>query len=336
MVVPSSMLAAKKRSILPCFTPFTNCVKIDTVTTPQPGAGQVLVQVAGSSVNPCDVDYLEFHIGCGGGQGILGMDVAGTVVQVGDGVTRLKVGDEVWADGGGVKGVSGTMAQFAVLSEAQTALKPKALSMIEAATIPLVGFTALELLTKSGAPWTNRTNVTVVVTSGSGGTGFVLVQLAKKAFSAARVVSAASGAANLALVQKWGADLVVDYHEQEVFDALPDESVDIVIDNIGLKGTADKAMRTLKQGSAYVLLPGGGGGAISKKPKAGVTQINFGYTDASSHAGLDTLAALFDAGKLEPHVYQQYPLANVSAAFAASKTGHVVGKVAVEVPRPTA
>merc|ERR1719473_587721 len=98
----------------------------------------------------------------------------------------------------------------------------------------------------------------------------MVVQLAKKAFGAARVVSAASGADNIALVKEWGADSVIDYHEQEVFDALSENSVDVVIDNIGLKGTADKAMRTLKQGSVYVLLPGGGGGAISKKPKAGV------------------------------------------------------------------
>jgi NADPH:quinone reductase-like Zn-dependent oxidoreductase len=124
-------------------------------------------------VNPCDVDYVEFGIGCSGGKGTrgrlqnrreprdhigpgtLGMDVAGTVVAVGDGVSRLKVryavreaarvqklvrrllplvcfrqvGDEVWADGGGVAGVTGTMAQYALLSEEQTGLKPASMNV---------------------------------------------------------------------------------------------------------------------------------------------------------------------------------------------------------------
>ena len=74
---------------------------------------------------------------------------------------------------------------------------------------------------------------------------------------------------------------------KEIFDALPDNSVDIVFDNYGAKGTADKAMRAMKSGGTFLLLPGGGGGTLSKNPKKGVKQINFGYTSSSDHANLD-------------------------------------------------
>ena len=249
---------------------------------------------------------------------------------MGPSVTRLKVGDEVWADVGGVSGDSGAMAQYSVVSEMQTGLKPDGLNFTEAGTIPLVGLTALEMLVKSGAPWSSLgPNVTVVITSGSGGTGFLAVQLAKRAFGAARVVSATSGAANIALVKQWGADLVIDYKVDEIFDALPDDSVDIVIDNYGAKGTADKAMRTIRVGGTYLILPGGEGGQISAHPKAGVRQINFGLTTSTNHSGLDQLAQYFNAGKLVPHVFATYELSAAAAAFALSKAGDVVGKVAV-------
>ena len=82
-----------------------------------PLPGMVLVGVKASSVNPCDVDYVEYRVGCPGGAGTLGMDVSGVVVAVGSDVSRLKVGDAVWADGGGLPGVTGAMADFALLHE---------------------------------------------------------------------------------------------------------------------------------------------------------------------------------------------------------------------------
>jgi len=313
-----------------CQTPFA-CIQTHTVAVPKPAQGQVLVQVGGSSVNPCDVDYVEFGFGCPGGKGTLGMDVAGTVVAVGEGVSRLKVGDEVWADGGGVAGVTGTMAQYALLSEEQTGLKPASMNMTEAGTIPLAGLTALECLQKTGAPWTGRQNVTVVITSGSAGTGFIALQLAKHVYGASTVVTATTGAANTAFVKQMGADVVVDYHVQEVFDALPDDSVDIVFDNFGAKGTADKAMPKIRSGGIYLVLPGGNGGSISSNPKAGVTQITFGGTTSGDHTQLDILKGFADEGKLAPHVFAAFTLDTAAQAFALSKTGAVVGKVAVAV-----
>ena len=243
---------------------------------------------------------------------------------------RLKVGDSVWADLGGLKGDIGAMAEYSLVQENQTGLAPASgVNGTAAGTIPLVGLTALELLQKAFAKFTRpEKNLTIVVTSGSGGTGFMLLQLAKRYYNASSVVTSASSS-NFAFCKDMGADVVIDYHTAGVFDALQDNSVDVVVDNHGAKGTADLAMRTLRSGGVYILLPGGGGGTLSKKGKAGVTQVNYGLTTSGDHAGLDILKNLFEQGRLKPHVQQTFTLETAAQAFALSKAGHVVGKVAV-------
>ena len=106
------------------------------------------------------------------------MDVAGTVAKIGRGDCRLKVGDRVWADLGGVKGDTGGMADYAVVRCAQAGIAPRAINLTAAGTIPLAGLTSVEALEAMGAPWP-QPNLTMVVTSGTGGTGYIGVQLAK-------------------------------------------------------------------------------------------------------------------------------------------------------------
>jgi len=194
--------------------------------------------------------------------------------------------------------------------------------------MPCVAVTSLECLRSTGAPWANRTNVTVAITSGQGGTGFIGIQLAK-ALTAAHVITAASGD-GIAFVKSMGADWVIDYAKQEMFDALPDNSVDIVYDNYGAKGTADKAMHAIRTGGVYLVMDTGGGGTISKHPKAGVTQIAFGLADLSDHTkGLDILKSLFEAGKLHTHTQASYNLTGVTTAFNVDTSGKVLGKLAI-------
>ena len=265
--VPDTMTAAYKAGINPfCQTPF-NCVKTHTIKTPTPGKGEVLIEVASSSVNPCDVDYLEFGVGCSGGGGVLGMDVGGTVAAVGEGCTRLKVGDRVWSDTGALKGDSGGMATYAVTTEMQTGLAPSNLNLTEAGVVPLVGLTALEMWDKVATAFggaNKLANKTMVVTAGTGGTGHMGLQMGKKVFEAGTMVTSTSGAEDIALAKHWGADVVVDYKvrvretplpllprpahdcrcsrptsraplkvQNDVFEKLADNSVDIVFDNYG-------------------------------------------------------------------------------------------------------
>lgn len=104
------------------------------------------------------------------------------------------------------------------------------------------------------------------------------------------MITAATGNDTISVVKQLGADIVVDYRccviplmniftfyfscrEKEIWDILEDDSVDVVYDNIGLKGTASKALAKIRKGGTYLLLPGGGGGTLSNKTKPGHSTI---------------------------------------------------------------
>jgi len=304
-----------------CSGPSWSCVSVQTVQVPPIRSGSVVISVSASSVNPINIDLVEYPHATG----LIGTDVSGTVVNISTGpdCSHLTLGSEVWASVD-----SGAYAQFVVASCKATGLKPTSLSAIDAGTMPCVGVTSLECLRSTGAPWSNRTNVTVAITSGQGGTGFIGIQLAK-ALSAAHVITAASGD-GIDFVKSLGADWVIDYTKQDLFDALPDNSVDIVYDNYGAKGTADKAMHAIRTGGVYLVMDTGGGGTISKHPKPGVTQIAFGLADLSDHTkGLDVLKSLFETGKLKPHTQATFNLTGVTSAFNVDTSGKVLGKLAI-------
>ena len=139
--------------------------------------------------------------------------MAGTVVAVGGG-SRSKSAT-VFGDSG-MKG-DGGMAQYALAAEAQTGVAPASLNLTEAGTIPLAGLTALELfeaVAKTMPGGAIGANKTMVVTAGTGGTGFVALQLAKHVYGAGTVVTSTSGDDDIALAKALGADVVVDYKVQ--------------------------------------------------------------------------------------------------------------------------
>jgi NADPH:quinone reductase-like Zn-dependent oxidoreductase len=220
---------------------------------------------------------------------------------------------------------AGAFAEYAIADEQQVGLKPKGLTFAQAGVVPLVALTDLESFYAAGAPWFNRSNVTVVVTSGQGGTGHLAVPMAK-ALGAATVVSTAS-TANVDWVKSLGADVVVDYTKQSVWSVLPDDSVDVVYDNIGLPGNADAAMRALRPGGWLVMIQGD----LSPNPKPGVSQARL-LCKANDYRLLDTLAAMVDAGNLtHVRVQQAFPLAQVGEAYDELASGKVVGKIAVVI-----
>lgn len=205
------------------------CVHIDTVSTPVPHSGEALIRVNSSSVNPVDVDTVELQ-GCTRG---CGSDISGIVVDC-PGCKTIKAGDEVWTVG------QPAYAEYTVVTEGIVSLKPQSLPFQEAATIPIVGLTSFMSLKRTGSlpgtplpagsPWAsgNYSNLTVAITAGSGGTGFIGIQMAK-AWGAKHVFTATTGE-GIDFVKSLGADFVVDYTKGELFDSdqLPDNSVDIV------------------------------------------------------------------------------------------------------------
>ena len=156
------------------------------------------------------------------------------------------------------------------------------------------------------------------------------IQMAK-AYGATKVVTAC-GPSNLDYCKSLGADVVVDYTTSKtaLWDALDDDSVDAVYDNFGAPGTADDAMPSLKKGGVFIFLPGKGG-AISKNPKDGVHQLNFGLADSSHYSDLDQLRDLADQGLLRAHVSQTFDLEDVAGALETSIGGKVVGKLGIRV-----
>lgn len=329
-----------------CAAPFVDCVHLKMEPTPTAKRGEALIRVNASSVNPSDVDEVESGA-CTLGH--CGADISGTVVEC-NGCSRLKAGDEVWTL------ASGAYADYIAAPESSTGLKPPSLDHTSAGTLPEVGLTSLLSLKRTasepgtplprGSPWT-KTNLTVVVTSGAGGTGSMGLQLAK-AWGATHIATAASGAASIAFVKSLGATYVTDYKQVDLFETLADNSVDIVYDNYGAEGTADKAMHAIRPGGAYLLLPHGecfvsksqAPPCLSTNPKPGVRQLNYATgPDFADHAleALDELACLIAAGSVRATVDRSFSLDDAARAFnysAGNGEGGVsehVGKISIVV-----
>lgn len=203
------------------------------VPMPEVKEGHVLVKIAASSVNT--VDTMIRKLGhdlplSPATPAILGMDFAGTVESVGDAVSGFSVGDEVYGCAGGLIDLPGTLAEYLVADSQLIALKPKNLSMNEAAALPLVAITAYEGLMRAGT----KAGQKVLVHGGSGGVGHVAVQLAKH--FGAEVFSTGGGERQLALIEKLGAtginyktESVEHYVEKHTGGA----GFDVVFDSVG-------------------------------------------------------------------------------------------------------
>lgn len=302
---------------------------------PKPGKGEVLVQVHGSNINPVDHKIVEMVGIAWTYPHKLGSDLAGVVMAVGPGCTRIKVGDEVWGEATTyfeAVHTGGTFATYATVSEAILGLKPSSLSMLEAGAMPMVALTGYESLTwAAGGPKFSKNNVTVLVLGGSGGTGHIGIQLAK-AMGATKVITTCSGS-HSDFVKSLGADQVIDYHKEKYYDVLAPKSVDVVYDCVGLSGTGDHSAGILKHGGHFVTL------LLTALPGIS-TRIH--RPDINTHAPtcvgacsnydrIDAVGALAQAGKLKVHIDVTYSLEDIKQAFNHSLAGHTTGKVALQM-----
>lgn len=335
--IPSKMNTVKAKGLKGCQAPDFSCINVEIVDTPKPKDGHALIKINASSVNPSDVDMVE--VPTAAFIGALGDDFSGVVVEC-PGCSKLKVGDKVW---GGAGFGGGAFADYMVQSEDGIALAPKSLDLTSAGTIPAVALTSYFSLKELGAPWTNK-NTTVVITSGSGGTGFIGIQLAKL-WGAAHIVTACSPQ-HMDFVRSLGADIVVDYHKHDLFDFLQNDSVDVVYDNYGKDGTADKASHAIRSGGKYLMMPHAEcfiyatlglpqaqkPPCTAQYPKEGVTYENFNTLPkfaAGQHEALNEVSGMFDDGKLVAHVDKIFTRDDIRGAYNYSKAGHIVGKIAV-------
>ena len=203
------------------------------VDMPEIKTGHVLIKIAASSVNT--VDTMIRKMGADlplspATPAILGMDFAGTVEAVGNGVKDVSVGDEVYGCAGGLADLPGTLAEYIVADENLIAKKPTNLSMREAAAIPLVGITAYEGLSRAAI----KPGQKVLVHGGSGGVGHIAVQLAKH--FGADVYSTGGGEKQMQLIERLGAT-AINYKTEPVADYVAKHTdgtgFDLVFDTVG-------------------------------------------------------------------------------------------------------
>ncbi|WP_286272951.1 zinc-dependent alcohol dehydrogenase family protein [Thalassotalea hakodatensis] len=216
-----------------------NVFEASKITKPQVKAGHVLIKVAATSVNTVDTmiramgDDLPIAPAL---PAVLGMDFAGTVEEVGEGVTDYKIGDEVYGCAGGLADLQGTLAEYMVADAKLIALKPQNLSMREAAALPLVAITAYEGLMRAGISEGQK----VLVHGGSGGVGHVALQLAR--YFGAEVYSTGGGDNQLALIEKLGA-YPINYKTETVADYVAKYTegagFDVVFDSVGGENMAN-------------------------------------------------------------------------------------------------
>ena len=203
------------------------------VQMPNTSAGHVLIKIAASSVNTVDTMIRKMGKELAlspDTPAILGMDFAGTIEEVGEGVGNFSVGDEVYGCAGGLADLQGTLAEYIVADSRLIALKPKNISMKQAAAIPLVGITAYEGLMRAGI----KEGQSVLVHGGSGGVGHIALQLAKH--FGAKVYSTGGGAPQMALIEKLGATAInykTETVEQYVLKYTDGKGFDLVFDSVG-------------------------------------------------------------------------------------------------------
>lgn len=299
------------------------------VPKPVPQAGQVLVRVHATSINPLDfqvrrgdyADLVQLPT-------ITGHDVSGVVEEVGPGVTSFVPGDEVWYTPQIFDG-PGSYAEYHVASESIVGKKPASLSHLEAATLTLVGGTAWEaLVVRAGL----RVGESILVHGGAGGVGHVAIQLAKAI--GARVFTTVREE-NFEFARSMGADVLIDYTTEDYVEAVLRETggrgVDVVFDTIG-GDTLTRSPDALAQLGRVVSI------VDIAKPQNLVqawgknASYHFVFT-RQNRGKLDELSALIERGQLRPHVGAVYSLADLALAHARleSPNNGLKGKIAIAI-----
>jgi 2-desacetyl-2-hydroxyethyl bacteriochlorophyllide A dehydrogenase len=317
--------------------------RIGEMPEPELRDDDVLIQIHAASINVLDSKIrsgelkliLPYRFPL-----ILGNDVAGTVVRVGDRVRQFKPGDEVYARPDQDR--IGSFAEFISINEDSLALKPGNLSMEEAASIPLVALTAWQVLVETAKL---KKGQKVLIHAGSGGVGTIAIQLAKHLGA---IVATTTSTNNVDWVKALGADVVIDYRKQQFETELHD--YDVVLNSLG-SDVLEKSLRVLKPGGQLI--------SISSPPtpefanelglswplkqvtrllshgirnKARMRDIHYAFVFMrASGVQLREISSLIESGVIKPVVDRVFPFDSTAEALAYVETGRAKGKVIVKV-----
>jgi NADPH:quinone reductase-like Zn-dependent oxidoreductase len=314
-------------------------LRVDEIDRPTAGAGQVLVRIVASGVNPLDTKIQAGRAPHARVRppAVLGLDLAGVVVAVGPDVRGFAPGDEVYGLTGGVGDLQGSLAEYAAVDSRLVARKPDALSMREAAALPLALITAWEgLVDRAGV----HAGQKVLVQGGAGGVGHVAIQLAR---SRGAEVYATGGPSSLEVIRSLGA-VPIDYHavsvEEYVATCTGGHGFDIVADNVG-GATLDASFAAVRTYRGHVVSAlGWGSHSLAPLSFRGATYSGV-FTllpmltgQGREHHGeiLREGAALADAGALRPRLDpRRFALATVGEAHDLVARGAAQGKCVVDI-----
>ena len=317
--------------------------RIAEIPDPELREDDVLVQIHAAGVNQLDSKIrdgefkliLPYKLPI-----VLGHDVVGVVVKVGSRVKQFKPGDEVYARPADHR--IGAFAEFIAINETDVAIKPKDLSMEEAASIPLVGLTAWQALVERADL---KKGQKVFIQAGSGGVGTIAIQLAKHVGA---TVATTTSAENLDWVKGLGADIVIDYKKDDFERILHD--YDVVLNSQDAK-TLEKSLRVLKPGGKLISISGPPDPHFAKgiglswvlklvmqvlsfriRQKAKRRNVSYSFLFMRANGSqLREITSLIDSGIIRPVVDRVFPFESTKEALAYVEKGRAKGKVIVKV-----
>jgi NADPH:quinone reductase-like Zn-dependent oxidoreductase len=294
-------------------------LKYEDVPRPEPKEDQLLVRVIAAGVNPVDeagrsersAKFFGITLPF-----IPGYDIAGIVEKTGGKITKFKTGDSVYAYLSLTKG--GGYAEYAVASEVEAAAKPKSISFVEAAGVPVVALTAWQALIDTAKLSAGQT---VLIHGGSGGVGTFAIQIAKA--RGAKVIATAS-TANQDFLKQLGADVAIDYTKTKFQEVA--KNVDVVLDSVG-KDTLARSYGVVKKGGFVVTLVARIDQA--ELDKHGIRGASLSVKPDSNE--LVEIGKLIDEKKIKVIVSQTFPLSEAVKAQEQVATGHTRAKIVLKV-----
>jgi NADPH:quinone reductase-like Zn-dependent oxidoreductase len=318
-------------------------LRLGDMPDPAVGDDDVLVQIHAAGLNLLDskIKSGEFKLFLPHRMPlVLGHDVAGVVLRVGSRVRRFKAGDAVFARVADHR--IGTLADMIAINQADVALKPKSVTMEEAASLPLVGLTAWQALVEVAKV---KKGQKVFIQAGSGGVGTFAIQLAKHLGAS---VATTAGTSNLGLVRSLGADVVVDYKREDFETKL--HGYDVVLNSQDAK-TLAKSWRVLRHGGHMISISGPPDPEFARQVKGpwflpSVTRLlSLGARRQATRLGgrysflfmradgaqLGQIAKLVDDGVIRPVVDRVFPFESTNEALVYVESGRAKGKVVVKM-----
>lgn len=318
-------------------------LQLAEVAKPVAKDNEVLIEIHSASLNQLDAKLksgefkmllpYKFPL-------ILGHDVAGIVTEVGKNVKNFKVDDEVFARPADFK--IGTLAESIAVNENDLAVKPKNISMEEAASIPLVGLTAWQALVEKA---NLKKGQKVFIQAGSGGVGTIAIQLAKHLGA---FVATTTSSANKDLVKSLGADVAIDYKTEDFETILKD--YDLVLNSQDSK-TLEKSLKILKPNGKVISISGPPDAefaneaglswflkiamrllSFSIRRKAKLLNLTYSFLFMRANGKqLSEITSLIEAGIIKPVIDKIFPFEQTNEAMAYVESGRAKGKVVIKV-----